>query len=81
MSVAWAPKLSTELHTEPTRHAPPFLSILIPEEEKEGVVIDCDKGGCERKADYWVSCGGKRQSMCSLHLQMAFLNWLIEAAQ
>jgi hypothetical protein len=67
------PNLRLALHQEPRK--PPYLAHLIPEEEKEGILIDCSMSECMNSALYWVSCGGLKQSLCAGCEALAHAEW------
>jgi hypothetical protein len=75
MSLGWAPKLTLEQEQEPVFHKPSFLSTEISDQEREGIVIDCSGEDCMKDAEFWVSCGGLRQSLCGVCEFMMHARW------
>jgi hypothetical protein len=76
MSVTWeTPKLKLELTQGPDFGRPPYLAHLIPDCEREGIVIDCSGEECMREAEFWVSCGGLRQSLCGVCEFICHARW------
>jgi hypothetical protein len=75
MSLAWAPQPTNKSNELEQMGKPAFLSHLISDQEREGLVIDCSGEDCLREAEFWVSCGGLRQSLCGVCEFIAHATW------